>query len=408
MNILFIHQNMPGQFKYLATELAKKHRVVFISCDNGVTLPSIQKKIIRHHKPAKQSDMHQYLQSIEPMIYNGQACFRACKELKDDGYIPDVIYGHPGWGDMLFVKDIFPNTPIINYCEFYYRGTGADVHFNSSTINYNTLARTRIKNTHLLSSLESCDYGIAPTKWQQSLHPKEFHEKIMVCHEGIQTSFVTANDSASLTINSSLTLDRTTPIITYVARNLEPDRGFPTAMKAIHNVMKTNSSVHAIIVGGDDVSYGRPSSSGKSYREDVLEELDLPLDRIHFLGKVPYDTYLTVLQISTVHLYLTIPFVLSWSLLEAMSAECLIVASDTAPVQEVITHNKNGFLVDIHSVEDIAQSLHHALDQSNDHRHIKQAARETIINNYNLTECLKQQIHLIESCSFTKETIYIS
>ncbi len=399
---------MPGQFKYLATELAKKHRVVFISCDNGVTLPSIQKKIIRHHKPAKQSDMHQYLQSIEPMIYNGQACFRACKELKDDGYIPDVIYGHPGWGDMLFVKDIFPNTPIINYCEFYYRGTGADVHFNSSTINYNTLARTRIKNTHLLSSLESCDYGIAPTKWQQSLHPKEFHEKIMVCHEGIQTSFVTANDSASLTINSSLTLDRTTPIITYVARNLEPYRGFPTAMKAIHNVMKTNSSVHAIIVGGDDVSYGRPSSSGKSYREDVLEELDLPLDRIHFLGKVPYDTYLTVLQISTVHLYLTIPFVLSWSLLEAMSAECLIVASDTAPVQEVITHNKNGFLVDIHSVEDIAQSLHHALDQSNDHRHIKQAARETIINNYNLTECLKQQIHLIESCSFTKETIYIS
>ena len=399
---------MPGQFKYLATELAKKHRVVFISCDNGVTLPSIQKKIIRHHKPAKQSDTHQYLQSIEPMIYNGQACFRACKQLNDEGFVPDVIYGHPGWGDMLFVKDIFPNTPVINYCEFYYRGTGADVHFNSSTINYNTLARTRIKNTHLLSSLESCDYGIAPTKWQQSLHPKEFHEKIMVCHEGIQTSVVTANESASLTINSSLTLDRTTPIITYVARNLEPYRGFPTAMRAIHNVMKTNSSVHAIIVGGDDVSYGRPSSSGKSYREDALEELDLPLDRIHFLGKVPYDTYLTVLQISTVHLYLTIPFVLSWSLLEAMSAECLIVASDTAPVQEVITHNKNGFLVDIHSVEDISQSLHHALDQSNDHRHIKQAARETIINNYNLTECLKQQIHLIESCSFTKETIYIS
>lgn len=399
---------MPGQFKYLAAHLAKTHSVVFISCNNGVELPNIRKKIIQHHQPSKNSSIHHYLKSVEPMIYNGQACFRACKELKDDGYIPDVIYGHPGWGDMLFIKDIFPNTPVINYCEFYYRGTGADVHFNTDTINLNTLARTRIKNTHLLSSLESCDYGIAPTKWQRSLHPTEFHQKIRVCHEGIQTNYVKPNDQARLQINSTLTLDRSTPVITYIARNLEPYRGFPTAMRALEDVLKSYPTAHAVILGGDDVSYGAPSATGKSYREEMMGTLDLPTDRIHFLGKVPYETYLTVLQISTVHLYLTIPFVLSWSLLEAMSAECLIVASDTAPVKEVINHNQNGLLVDIKSVADISNQLLEALNNVSQLAHLKNAARQTIIKDFNLEDCLNRQIQLIESCFYQNETVYIS
>ena len=408
MKILFIHPNMPGQFRYLCNALAKHHQVIFISCDNGVTMQNVKKVIIQHHQPQTTTTTHRYLHSVEPMIYNGQACFRACNELKKSGFIPDVIYGHPGWGDMLFIKDIFPQSPVINYCEFYYRGIGADVHFNTKEINYNTLARTRIKNTHLLSSLESCDYGIAPTQWQKSLHPTEFQSKIKVCHDGIQTQRVQPNTSASLKINPDLVLDQATPVITYVARNLEPYRGFPNAMFALESVMASNPHVHAVIVGGDEVSYGAPSSSGKSYREDLLDQTNLPLDRVHFLGKVPYETYLTVLQISRVHLYLTIPFVLSWSFLEAMSAECLIVASNTAPVTEVMSHNVNGLLVDMTSTTAIADTLHHALHHHDQLTHLKTAARQKVLTHYSLEACLNEQLQLVESCFYNQETVYVS
>ena len=301
MKILFIHQNMPAQFVHLIRYLSSMHTIVFISCDNGYEMNGVEKRIVVHSK-RDSSSIHRYLRSVEPMIYNGQATWRVCNQLKLDGFIPDIIYGHPGWGDMLFVADAYPNVPIINYCEFYYRGLGADVHFNTELIDPDLLAKVRIKNTHLLSSLESCDVGISPTNWHVRCIQKKFHPKIQVCHDGINTHKVCPDSSASVTISNQLTLDSTMPIITYVARNLEPYRGFPNAMRAIETTLHAIPNAHAIILGGDDVSYGSASPSGLSYREELINDLNLPLDRIHFLGVLPFDQYLSVLRVSSVHI----------------------------------------------------------------------------------------------------------
>ncbi len=311
------------------------------------------------------------------------------------------MLGHNGWGEIWYLKDVFPKTPLIGYFEFFYRTEGADVDFEPSVAEkFDTAPRIRTKNLGNHLGLEAVDLGQCPTRWQQSLYPERYHSMLRVVHEGIDTRAVAPNPSAKLRLpEGGPELSAGDEVVTYVARNLEPYRGFTSFMKSLPLILARRPKAHVVIVGGDDVSYGARPPAGKSFKQQMLEELgdSLDLTRVHFLGKVPYPVFLTVLQISRAHIYLTYPFVLSWSMLEAMSAGCLIIGSKTPPVEEVIHHQDNGLLVDFFDVEAIAATAVDALANPGAYRATREQARRTIIDTYDLhTLALPAQLRLLK------------
>lgn len=404
MKVLFVHQNFPGQYLHLAKHLGANpaNQVVAITQRNDKTnIPGVKKVIYRPHR-AVTKDQHHYLIDTEAGILNAQAVARAAWALKNSGFIPDLMLGHNGWGEIWFLKDVFPATPLVGYFEFYYRLHGADVGFDpQDRPKFDDAPRVRSKNIGNLLGLEAVDLGQCPTQWQKSLYPTPYQGKLQVVHEGIDTNMVRPDDSATFQLPGKLAnFCRDDEVITYVARNLEPYRGFPSFMRSLPTILKQRPNAHVLIVGGDETSYGHRLPEGQTHREQLLKELgnSLDLNRVHFLGKVPYTTYLKILQISRVHIYLTYPFVLSWSMLEAMAAGCLVVASATAPVKEVIKDRGNGLLVDFFKPEDIAHKAIEALEAGRDgFAKIRQNARHTIIDRYDLNRiCLPAQIQLLE------------
>ena len=398
MNFLFIHQNFPGQFKLLAPFLGahKEHTVV------GLGDRQFQKNVpnvITAYYPSPrgaQASTHYYIRGLEANIRRGQSVVRACMELQKKNFYPDVIFVHMGWGEGLYLKDIFPKAKLIGYFEFYYHFQGADVGFDPEfPPTFDDKFRIRTKNlTHLLS-LEACDAGISPTYWQKKQFPPEFQYKISVIHEGIDSETVRPAEQATLKINDKI-LKKGDEILTYVARNLEPCRGVHSFLRSLPKVLKERPNCQVLIVGGDSVSYGKPPEGASSYKEKYLQEVQLDMNRVHFLGRISYRDFLTVLQISTAHVYFTYPFVLSWSMLEAMSAGCVVIGSKTPPVEEVISHNQNGLLVDFFDYEQIADTIIEALANPQKYNHLRENARQTIVNNYDFKKnSLPKYVQLI-------------
>lgn len=398
MKVLIIHQNMPGQYKHIAKELAKdpSNEVVFITKEGRPDIEGV-KKVEFRVKGDVDKGTHKYLINITRAIHQGQEVWRVCNKLKKQGFIPDVICAHPGWGDALFVKDVYGDVPLLNYIEFYYRQFGADMHFDpNEEVIPDNLARVRIKNTNNLINLEACDWGIAPTFWQWSQNPKGLREKISVLHEGIDTDHVAPSDITEMQVTEGLHIHKDEEIITYVARNFEPYRGFPTVMRAFEIIQKQRPNAKILIIGSDGVSYGKGLPKGMTYKKQMLDEVSLDLERLHFLGSLPHDKMLDVLRLSSAHIYLTYPFVLSWSMLESMSLGCAMICSDTAPVQEVIEDGVNGVLVDFFSPEDVAEKVNKVLDHPDNMQQMRQAARETVLNKYSLAKTLPLHIELIQ------------
>lgn len=400
MNILFIHQNFPGQFLHLAAHLAAnpQHRVVAI-CQPHVPRPfHLPKTIV--YKPARKPGpgAHHYLSSLEEAVLNGQAVAKVLLQLKRVGSIPDVVIAHPGWGEALYVKDVFPDTSLLSLFEFYYHADGADANFDPEyPLTLDERARIRTRNALHLLNLTACDAGISPTHWQKSLHPAPFHSNISVIHEGIDTKAVAQNPHQTFTLPNGTVLTVKDEVITYVARNLEPYRGFHQFMRAAEIICRRRPTSQIVIVGGDEVSYGQRLPKGQTYRTKLLQEVSIDPNRVHFLGRIPYAHYLALLQVSSAHVYLTVPFVLSWSMLEAMSAGCLVIGSDTAPVREVLRHGENGLLVDFFSPKQIAGRVDEVLSHPDRMQAIRQAARQTIIERYEVTKSLKEYQAVIGS-----------
>ncbi len=407
MRYLFIHQNFPGQFCHVAKVLADdpSNEVIGIGeAPNLKSRPALHARIrVLSHQPhgSAHKETHHYLRDFEGHLRRGQTVVRLLLKLRDeDGFQPDVIVAHPGWGEGLFLKDIFPNARIIQYFEYYYQGTGGDVGFDPefpSTLD--DQLRVRIKNTTQLHSLIGCDQGVSPTAWQQSRYPAELRNKIEVIHEGIDTEIVKPDAGAWVEINGQR-LQAGDEIVTYVARNLEPYRGFHTFMRSLPKLQALRPNAKVIIVGGDEVSYGKRLPEGQTYRQRYCAEVQDRVDwsRVFSVGKLPYADYLKVLQISAAHVYLTYPFVLSWSMLEAMAAGCLLVASDTAPVKEVIEDGQNGLLVDFFDYDRLANKITEVLANPEIHPPLRNSARKTIVEQYDLkTLCLPKMLRFLRS-----------
>lgn len=403
MKILFVHQNFPGQYLHLARHLGlqPENEVVFITQRQDAQLPGIRSIVYKPHRKIT-PNQHHYLVDTEAGLLNAQAVARVALDLKESGFTPDVMLGHNGWGEIWYLKDVFPNTPLIGYFEFFYRFRGADVGFDPSEPQiFDTAPRIRTKNLGNLIGLDAVNLGQTPTQWQRSLYPAQYQSMLNVMHEGIDTQLVSPDPNARLNLpNMTIELTRDNELVTYVARNLEPYRGFQSFMRSLPAILAQRPNAHVLIVGGDEVSYGHHLPDGQTHQQRMLSELGSSLDfkRVHFLGKLPYSVYLKVLQVSRVHVYLTYPFVLSWSMLEAMSAGCLLVASKTAPVEEVIRDNENGLLVNFFSAAEISERVVAALGAGrNGYADIRLNARRTIIAKYDLkTICLPEQLKLLE------------
>lgn len=402
MKILFVHQNFPGQYLHLARHLAGNpdNEVVFITQRVDGSLPGVKKLV---YKPTRSvtPNVHHYLRDTEAGILNAQAVARVALDLKKSGFIPDVMLGHNGWGEPWYLKEVFPQSPLIGYFEFFYRLEGADVGFDSSGPPiFDTGPRVRTKNVGNLMGLDAVDFGQCPTQWQKSRYPERYQAMLKVVHEGIDTELVAPNPHASLPIpGTDIVLTKNNEVVTYVARNLEPYRGFPYFMRSLPVILEQCPKAHVVIVGGDETSYGAALPKGQTYRQKLLDELGSSLDtsRLHFMGRVPYPTFLTILQISSAHVYLTYPFVLSWSMLEAMSAGCIVLGSKTAPVEEVIRDGENGFLVDFFQPAEIAERVVDVLKDRDAFLPISKNARRTIVENYDLKSiCLPAQLRLLD------------
>ncbi|MCL1860302.1 MAG: glycosyltransferase family 4 protein [Proteobacteria bacterium] len=379
MRVLLIHQNSPGQLRHLASHLARRPGVEVLAIGRETAQGMEGVRLLRyrpHRAPSKET--HPYVRSFEDAVLHGQQVLRMLLELKSQGYRPDVVVAHPGWGETLYVKLAFPDTKLIHYTEYYYHLEGADAGFDPEfPLNLEVAAFVSSRNALHLFNIEQCDVGITPTHWQKSLYPAAYHDKIHVVHEGINVDQLGPDPSAFLEFKNGKRLRAGEPVITYVARNLEPYRGFHRFMRALPELLKAHPDCQVLVVGGDEVSYGDSPSDAPNWREKMLRENPVDPERVHFFGKVSYDVYRRILQVSAVHVYLTYPFVLSWSVLEAMACGCLLVASDTAPVREVIRHGENGWLVDFFGGKALVKRVLHALSNPPEAAAMRANARQS-------------------------------
>jgi len=411
MKILFIHQNFPGQFKFLAPALVQQgHTVVAMTMQK--TEAKAWEGVRLYHYATKRGstpNAHPWVTDFETKTIRGEACFRAALKLRAEGFTPDVIVAHHGWGESLFLKDVWPQAKLAIYCEFFYHPHGADVGFDPEfpANDEGDVCRLRLKNLNNLLHFEVADAGISPTHWQASTFPEPFCSKITVVHDGIDTKAVAPNPNVKLTLNGKLTLSKDhDEVITFVNRNLEPYRGYHVFMRALPELLKRRPKARILIVGGDDVSYGaRPTvaeNGGQKWKDIFAAEVrpqisDADWARVHFLGHIAYAHFIPLLQLSTVHVYLTYPFVLSWSLLEAMSTGCAIVASDTQPLLESIKHNQTGRLFIFFDHAHLASQVCELLDHPEERQRLGTNARAFAQQNYDLqTVCLPKQLAWVQ------------
>ncbi len=402
MKILFVHQNFPGQFLHLAPEMTRRGHDCRVLTD-ATNARKFTTEAFRYKYQAQPVDAAatRLGRNYTTMSDRGVVVARAATQLRAQGYSPDVIFGHSGWGETLFLKEVWPDAKLIVYAEFYYKGTGADVGFDPefSPRTFDQVMIAQGRTTHLGQSLLHADAGLSPTKWQASTYPAMLRDHLKVIFDGVDTATLRPDDGAQVTLPNGHTLKAGDEVLTFVNRNLEPYRGYHIFMRALPAVLKQRPDAQVVIVGGDEVSYGAAPKGAKGWKDTFLNEVkdQLDLTRVHFMGKVPYPTFVNLMQVSRAHAYLTYPFVLSWSMLESMAAGAHVVGSDTAPVRELITDGVNGTLVDFFDVKAWSRALTKALARPEKFEDIRRAARQTILEGYDLrSTCLPAMVEYVE------------
>ncbi len=414
MNILLVHQNFPGQYRELFRWLVgqRKHKIVFLTQRQDVTAINGAEIVVYqpHHKAAK--DAYALSSYWEDCVGNGYGAAQACETLKQDGFHPDIILGHVGWGELTFVKQVWPDVPVIGLFEYFFLAKGGSVGFDPEFLVSDQVPFTmHARNAVNFANIETVDLGYAPTQWQRDTFPESFHQKLYVCHDGIRTDVLKPDPQAELHLERlKRPLTRNDEVLTYVSRNLEPTRGFHIFMRALPEILDARPNARAVILGGSGASYGRASDERGGYRAQMEREVGdrIDWDRVHFLGRVPYSSYQSLVQISRCHVYLTVPFVLSWSLLEAMSMGATIVASDVAPVREVLDDRTTGLLVDYFDPLALARQVVDVLSNPEDHRHLGPAARAHVVEHYDFhTRALPMHVEKINALVSSKSGLSV-
>ena len=407
MQVLLIHQNFPGQFKHLGPALAARgDRVAALTLRakargrwQGVELYPYRLQ----GRSAPQ--IHPWLADFETKLLRAEACHEAALRLREEGLRPDVILAHHGWGEAMFLRDVWPEARLGLYCEFFYQAgepyQDFDPEFPGPAPGREAL-RLRMKNLNNRVHFEVASAGLSPTAFQADTFPEPFRERITVCHDGVDTDHLVPDPAARLALPEGPVLSREDEVITFVNRNLEPYRGYHVFMRALPALLRERRRARILIVGADGVSYGAKPPAGKTWKQIFIEEVkdQIPAadwERVHFLGTLPYGDFVRLLQVSRLHIYLTYPFVLSWSLLECMSVGGTILASDTAPVREVIREGETGALVDFFDGAALVARASALLDDPEEAARLGQGARKHVQAHYDLKRhCLPRQLAWVD------------
>jgi glycosyltransferase involved in cell wall biosynthesis len=402
MKILFVHNNFPGQYRHLAGALARDRNNELFAVGSSTARPFEGVRLLKYDmRNVDVSGSHPFARRFELESNRAEHVLYALSSLAETGFRPEVILAHPGWGETLPLRAVFPAAQIMLYCEFFYGKEGRDVGFDPEfpAIGADGEIALRLKNAATLLALTESDICVSPTAWQRSTFPAEYRRKIQTIHDGIDVDQIKPNQEAVFRLPSGRRLRRSDEVVTFVARNLEPLRGYHVFMRALPRILAKRPRAQIVVIGGDGVSYGASPPPGQTWKQRFLDEISERADtkRIHFTGRLPHAEYLRALQISSAHVYLTYPFVLSWSLLEALSAGCVVVGSETPPVQELIDRD-NGFLVPFFDTNAVADRVVDALAHPSRFRSVRKKARQTILDSYDLHRiCLPKMMNLLDA-----------
>ena len=400
LRYLFVHQNFPGQFLHLIKHLVKspENQIVFITEPNDNRIPGV--RLFYYAKLLPNATTFVDAVEFELAVRRARVVEQVARQLHALGYMPDVIIGHHGWGEMLNLKDVWPGVPMLGYFEFFYHDSGVDVGFDREfAVPPETMARVRAKNATNLLALSIPGRGQTPTVFQQTTYPDWARDRITVLSEGVDLKTCCPKPAVrQQPIDlDGFRIEPTDTLVTYVARDLEPYRGFHTMMRALPRLHRLRGDLKVVMVGSDGVSYGARLPEGQTWRERMLNEVGAVIDRsrLHFPGRVPYALFVRLLQRSDVHVYLTYPFVLSWSLREALACGCAVVASDTTPVREFVQHRETGLLVDFPNPGALADGVAEVLDNRALAGNLRRNARAFAQANFSMTHYLASYQMLI-------------
>lgn len=396
MHILFVHQNFPAQFGHVARYLVRDHghQCTFVSQNPAGMSDGV--RVIQYEPQGGATEKTHYCsRSFENAIAHCHGVFEACRRHPE--LQPDLIVGHSGFGSTLFLPELYP-CPIINYFEYYYHAHGSDLDFRPDyppeTLD---VLRSYARNAMFLLDLETCRAGYAPTHWQRSLFPAVHRDKVKVIFDGVDTSVWHRHEGLPRQVGTRL-IDADTRIVTYVSRGQEAMRGFDIFMKTARRVYQQMPNVVFVVVGGDQVVYGGDLKriTEKTFREHVLRRDDYLLSKFIFTGPIPPAQLAQQLSLSDLHIYLTVPFVLSWSLFDALACGCTVLASDTEPVRELITHGTNGLLADFFDVDGLSDLALKVLRDPGSYRGLGEAGRALIEEKYALDQTLPQMLRFYQ------------
>lgn len=399
--ILFIHQNFPGQYPHLARQFLAWGCDVKALAITGRGIAGVDMRRYTVPEGGALLPPSDPVSDIEVKTRRALACATAMRRLAGEGFEPDLILAHPGWGESLFCKDVWPGVPLVAYGEFYYGADGSDHGFDPefSRVTVDSRIRLRLRNTALLHAYQAADLIMCPTEWQRSCLPPDVQHKVRVVFDGIDTAVVKPRAGASVRLGRvDKPVTRKDSVLTFINRNLEPYRGFHVFMRALPEIQRRNPGTRCVIVGENSVSYGSPPRDHKTWREAMLAEVGGRIDtsRLHFVGRIGYPDYVQLLQVSTCHVYMTYPFVLSWSCIESLAAGCRVVASDTQPVRDAITDGENGLLFPFFDREALVATVTRVLENPHGFDRLAARAIERAKRDFDLeTVCKPRQLEAL-------------
>lgn len=385
--VLFVHSNFPAQFRDLARDLVA--RGVECAAIGAVQAPGLPGVRLFRWSNTKGSTpgIFPLATRAEADFIRGRAALDAALALKAEGFEPDLIIGHPGWGETVFLGEAFPAARLIAFSEFFYKGRGADIDFDVEFISptLETILGGTAKNAVLSLSLTGADAIVCPTEFQAGTHPDIFRSRIRLIHEGVDTDAIRPGAPREVVLPNGATIRPGTPLITHVNRHLEPLRGLHILLRALPRLQAEVPDAQVLIVGSEETrGYGGSPPDGRSWKARCLDGLEgrLDLSRVHFTGRMAHADMLAALRLSTAHVYYSYPFVLSWSLIEAMASGCYVIGSDTAPVRDAVVDGESGRLLPFFDVDALSEALIDACRRPDAFADQRAAARATAVERF--------------------------
>ena len=386
-DVLFVHNNFPGQFGFIARALqARGHRCAAIGSHTAKGVQGVELRQWRLGRGTTEGIFPLAIRA-EADLLRARAAAACALSLREAGFDPDLIIGHPGWGETLLLAEIFPRARTVLHGEFYYGAEGGDVGFDPEfgALTTELRFRVRAKNLGLATAFVEADAIVCPTPYQAARFPHQLRDRISIIHEGVDTDAIRPDPTQRLTLADGRVLDRATPVVTFVNRRFEPLRGYHVFMRALPRLMAEVPDVQVLMIGAADGSgYGHAPPEGRTWKDVYLDELGDRIDRgrLHFTGPLPLDKLHAAMRIGRAHIYLTYPFVLSWSLLEAMACGCMIIGSDTEPVRDAIVDGETGRLVDFFDIEGLADRMIAACRHPAEFEPLREAARRSVVERF--------------------------